>query len=98
MSRLCRLNFIAYKIGKICCIFSSNENEGYSGSVGTDRGRGAKEYTIGAGENPEVIIDDIDYYSASEGIQIVVFDNNYQRVVDNVILSLSDNTVQIFHQ
>ena len=80
------------------CIFSSNENEGYSGSVGTDRGRGAKECTISAGETPEIMIDDVDYYSASEGIQIVVFDNNYQRVVDNVILSLSDDTVQISHQ
>ncbi len=80
------------------CIFSSNEGETYYGNLGVDRGRGTKECTVSAGENPQMIIDGTDYYSEAEGIQIIVFDNNYQKIVDHAVLSVSGEEVRIIHQ
>ena len=64
-------------------VFSSTGEENFEGDIGVDGGRGTIHCNVKAGNEPQINIGD-DNYKKEDGIQIVVFDNNYQCVVDNV--------------
>lgn len=74
-------------------IFSKNGEDSYEKEIGVDGGRGQISCIVSAGEESRISVDGIDYLNNLGGIQIVVFDNNYQKVVDHVNIIVEDNEV-----
>ena len=79
-------------------LFCSNSNESFEGEIGVDGGRGLTSCSVHAGDNPQILINETDYYNNLGGIQIVVFDNNYQKVIDNVNIYVSERGVSLVRQ
>lgn len=64
-------------------------------SIGVDGGRGVVPCTVDLELN-KVIIGETNYSIYGDGIQVLVFDNKYQQLDDNVLLCVnSDDTVEI---
>ena len=72
------------------CRFSSNEEEEYEYDLGVDGGRGKVKCCLSVGEIPQMLIGDTDYYQNVNGIQVLVFDNNDQKVIDNVVIRINE--------
>ena len=77
------------------CIFSSNGDESFDGYIGFDGGRGATKCTVSSGINPQISVNEMDYFNDLEGIQVIVFDNLYQKIIDNVSLRIDENGVEL---
>lgn len=76
-------------------ISSTNDEKSYKGKIGVDGLRGKIPCVVSAGESPQILVDGIDYFNDLGGIQIVVFDNNYLKVVDHVNIIVDDNEVRL---
>ncbi|MCH5339961.1 MAG: hypothetical protein J1E01_00705 [Acetatifactor sp.] len=76
-------------------LFSNNGEGGYKGIIGVGGGRAQVQCIVNAGEAPVISVNGIDYFNNSGGIQIVVFDNNYRKVVDCVNITVDDNEVNL---
>lgn len=74
-------------------IYESNNmlNEAYRGWIGTD----GIEYSINSGSKSELIVDGKQYMTEEDGIYMLVFDNNYNQVLDVVVIS--DDSKNIHH-
>ena len=66
------------------CIVSANDSGLLETNIGVDGGRGTDTCIVSIGKNPYLKIQDKDYYMGNSKIQIVVYDNNYREIVDNV--------------
>lgn len=76
--------------------FSSNKNEELIEEIGIDGGRGTVKCSLIAGDDPHMLVGGVNYYSNLGGIQVIVFDNNDQKIVDNVtIRSGEKNRVEL---
>lgn len=79
-------------------LFYTNSNESFEGEIGVDGGRGMLSCRVSTGDNPQILINETDYYNDLGGIQIVVFDNNYQKVIDNVNIYVNENGISLVRQ
>ena len=73
-------------------LFSTNDDS-YEGEVGLIKRGYTIPCMVNTGENPQISVDDIDYFNNLPGIQILVIDNNYRRVVDNVNVYVDESGV-----
>lgn len=79
-------SFIGVYNGK--SIYSNSLEVKYSGVVGSQR----LKYSISVAEEPQILIDNIDYFAGSkEGLHLLVFDNNINAVVDSVVLYMLED-------
>ena len=78
-----------YSGEKIYAENSSENTVSNEGGIGLDRKTQSKYYISSGANGTSIRIDDVEYASSSDGIQIVVFDNNYMQIYDNVKI-LSD--------
>lgn len=74
------------------CLFSDSNENSYEGEI-VNKGGMKIICSISAEENPQIIIDGIDYYKATNGIQVLVYDNNYREILDNVTIQVNNNKV-----
>lgn len=65
---------------------SEDTSEGYSMSVGKQ----AIPCQIKCGKDASILIDDEDYCLHQNGINVVLFDNNYNEVLDTIYLTVND--------
>lgn len=77
------------------CLFASGDAETYEGEIGVYRGKRLVPTTVRAGKHPELTVGDRDYANDLGGIQAVVFDNNYHRVVDCVNIIPDANGIRL---
>lgn len=75
--------------------YSSDQSldEAYQGTVGTN----AVSYKINSGEELRLEIDGKNYAAKDEGTYILVFDNNYNEVMDVIKLQQKGHQVQMTH-
>lgn len=67
-------------------IYCTNEENTNEGNIGINGGLTQSSYSIEAGPEPSIIVDGVEYVDSTEGIHVVVFDNNYMEVYDSVTL------------
>ncbi len=80
--------------GKI--IYQVNTDESYQGKLGVDGGNGTVSCSANAGDTPQIKIGDINYFKGTDGFHLVVFDNNYHKVVDSIEIKNQDGKILIF--
>lgn len=70
-------------------IFESDKmlDRTHEGTIGTD----GKKYGINSGEKSELFIDDKQYNTDEEGLYLLVYDKNYNQVLDAVSVSIDIN-------
>lgn len=68
------------------CLASSNEEEELEVQIGVDGERGMDTCSVSIGQEAYLKIKDVDYYILDAMIQIIVYDNNYREVMDNVAI------------
>lgn len=73
-------------------IYESNHmlDEAYRGWIGTD----GIEYSINSGTRSELIVDGKQYMTEKDGIYMLVFDNNYNQVLDVVVISDDSKSIE----
>lgn len=73
-------------------IYESNNmlDEAYQGRIGTN----GVEYSINSGIKSELIVDGKQYMTEKDGIYMLVFDNNYNEVLDAVVISDDNKNIQ----
>lgn len=81
--------------GENLLYFDASGAPSESVKIGVDGGLGQASCAVAAGANPQILIDGVDYAFPRPGIQIVVFDNNYHRVVDRAYLSVDGSGVHL---
>ena len=84
-------NVIRVYTGKMNIYSADNTlEENYRGKFTghTDR---IDEYEINSAEDCTILIDDIEHCLKQEGLNIVVYDNNYRVVLDSVAITQSEN-------
>lgn len=77
------------------CLFASNDGTPADVNIGVDGGRGQDECVVSIGDTSILSIADNNYDMNDTGMQIVVYDNNYKKVVDNVVIKLDEGVVNI---
>lgn len=93
---LTQSNYIGIRKGENNLFITDKENI-YEGAIGINNDRYTIPCFISIGENPSISINGINYYNNLEGIQLVVIDNNYQTVVDNINVYIEENKVKLIH-
>lgn len=73
------------------CIFSTNDEESVEQGIGVDGGRGLTPCIITSGEGSMLCIGDTDYYHQDADIQVIVYDNNYKQIIDDVNIQIVDD-------
>lgn len=68
-------------------IISSVDDLDAEADIGVDGGRGTDKCIISLNDGL-LSIADVNYYNAESSIQILVYDNNYKKVIDNVLIEL----------
>lgn len=76
-------------------LYSANAPDLYEGEIGVDGHRGMFPCSVAAGDAPRLDINGADYHNDLGGIQVVVFDNNYEKVVDRVNIIADVDSVQL---
>lgn len=71
--------------------FSYYDSDSFDGEIGVDGGRGTVSCNVILDEVPRILVNGADYGGSREGILMVVFDNNYHRVVDHVNVYADEN-------
>ena len=59
-------------------------------AIGKDGGRGLDQCIISL-EDRQFLIEDTNYYKAESPMQVLVYDRNYKRVIDNVSIKISSD-------
>ncbi len=59
-------------------------------AIGKDGGRGLDQCIISL-EDRQLLIEDTNYYKAESPMQVLVYDRNYKRVIDNVSIKISSD-------
>lgn len=70
------------------CLFSTNGDDSADVKIGVNRGRGSDKCKITTGADSQFMINDVDYSKTYPGIQVVIYDNNYKIIVDNVVIQV----------
>lgn len=71
-------------------IYYANDTVSKEGTIGRI-GVPQSVYYLESGTTPSIIVDGYEYMNTTEGIHIVVFDNNYMEVYDSVTLVQNEN-------
>lgn len=77
------------------CLFASTDGAPADVEIGVDNGRGSDQCIVNVGHTSKLSIAGNDYDMNKSGIQIVVYDNNYKNVVDNVFVGLENGAAII---
>lgn len=86
--------YIGVWIGDKAVVSTYDENTA-NFSIGVDGGRGAVPCSIEI-DSDKLIVGESDYSISDASFQVLVYDNNYQKMIDNVLLSInSDDTVEL---
>lgn len=65
----------------------------YYGNMGVTEGLAPAQYEVHVDDNIRLIVEGTDYSLGNDGVNILIFDNNFKKVVDSVILRLDKNDV-----
>lgn len=76
------------------CLFSDNSGKAYEGDI-VKKGGVNITCSVNAGETPQIIIDETDYYRPTTGIKVLIYDNNYREIMDNVTIQTDGNKVYL---
>lgn len=75
------------------CLFSTYEDESTAVNIGVDGGRGYDQCIAALGDDPQLSINNVNYYDRNEIFQIIVYDNNYKKIIDNVSIHADSGEV-----